>query len=298
MVETIRDFRLASRPSAVALGNFDGVHKGHEAVLRQVLDDPNPTVLTFEPHPREYFSNKTGFLLTPDQEKFDCLARLGFAQTVVLPFNFALAQLTASVFVSQILVAGLGATAVSIGPDFCFGYQRQGNATVLRELGQVYGFDVRVCEESQWTQRRISSSAIREALGQGDCGTAWNLLGRPYALVGTVVTGEQRGRQLGFPTANLALSESKFIPRTGVYRVRVIWRGQYLPGVLNIGYRPTFAGEKCTLEVHLLDWQGDLYGEILQVELLNYVRPEQKFASLQELQAQIQQDVRLARQQS
>ncbi|WP_218079694.1 bifunctional riboflavin kinase/FAD synthetase [Anthocerotibacter panamensis] len=285
---------LAHTPCAVALGNFDGVHRGHVLVLSQVLDSPNPTVVTFEPHPREYFSGQTGFLLTPEQEKLDLVAGLGFVQAVVLPFNEQLARLPAVQFVQEILVAQLQVKRISIGPDFQFGYKRGGSAALLRELAPSFGFEVCICSEEQWQQGRVSSSAIRAALEQGDLTTARYLLGRNYLLRGTVVAGDGRGRQLGFPTANLNILERKFVPRSGVYRVSARWQKEERLGLLNIGYRPTFDGFTRSVEAHLLDWQGDLYGEILTLELLQYLRPEQKFGSVEELKRQIALDISMA----
>ncbi|WP_287127876.1 bifunctional riboflavin kinase/FAD synthetase [Candidatus Cyanaurora vandensis] len=286
----------AQRPSALALGNFDGVHRGHRAVLCQVLDQPNPTVVTFEPHPREYFSGQQGFLLTPGPERLELLAQLGFVQTVVLAFTPALARLPAPEFVQQVLIEQLGATRISIGPDFQFGYQRGGNAQLLRTWGASHGFEVCVATETQWEAGRVSSSAVRAALAQGNLETVHQLLGRNYQLRGPVVRGDGRGRTLGFPTANLAVSPRKFLPCSGVYLVQVTWDDQAQPGLLNLGYRPTFAGQEQRVEVHLLDWQGDLYGKTLTVELLSYLRPESKFTSVAALKQQIQADTCTARQ--
>jgi len=294
-VNILNDRCSARTPSAIALGNFDGVHRGHRAVLGQVLGQINPTVVTFEPHPREYFTAKRGFLLTPGSEKLDLLAALGFCQVLVLPFTPELAQLPAPEFVKHYLVEVLGAVRVSIGPDFQFGYQRGGNARLLAELGASLGFELAIATETQWASGRVSSSAIREALTQGDLGTTRALLGRNYQLVGTVIHGEGRGRTLGFPTANLAVSERKFIPRSGVYLVRATWGHQSGWGLLNLGHRPTFEGKTQSLEVHLLDWQGDLYGQTLTIELFQYIRPEQKFNGIEELVQQIKQDVGTAR---
>lgn len=293
----LNDWSSAHKPSAIALGNFDGVHRGHRTVLGQVLGQINPTVVTFEPHPREYFTAKQGFLLTPGSEKLDLLAALGFCQVLVLPFTPALAQLPAPEFVKHYLVDVLGAVRVSIGPDFQFGYQRGGNAGLLAQLGASLGFELAIATETQWTSGRVSSSAIREALTQGDLETTRALLGRNYQLVGMVVHGEGRGRSLGFPTANLVVDKRKFIPRAGVYLVRATWGHQTAWGLLNLGYRPTFDGKTQSIEVHLLDWQGDLYGQTLTVELFRYLRPEQKFNGVDELVQQITQDVVTAREQ-
>lgn len=306
------------KPTAVALGNFDGVHLGHRQVIQPILrpalaagdgravgqfDSVDPlthsTVVTFNPHPQEFFTGQSRELLTPLDEKAQHLRQLGVEQLVLLPFNRELAALTPTEFVEKVLVQALGVRAISVGQDFCFGRKRLGTSEDLKAIASLYGVTVHVVPLHTLKGDRISSSAIRQALQQGDVELANRLLGRPYALVGDVEYGQQVGRTLGFPTANLRLPAEKFLPRFGVYAVSVNGAGletdRNIPGVMNIGYRPTVAGTQQTVEVHLLDWTGDLYGQTLTVNLKHFLRPEQKFASLTELKAQIQQDVNKAR---
>jgi len=282
-------------PTAIALGNFDGVHRGHQRVLKHITatsaDGPcHPTVVSFDPHPRAFFSGQSQPLLTPRPEKSQLLEQLGIDQLVLLPFSQALAQLSPQEFIETIVIQQLQAQRVSVGADFRFGHQRQGTVQDLQALASVWGLKVHVVQLQPEQGQRISSSQIRQALEQGAVDLARHLLGRPYGLVGTVVTGRRLGRQLGFPTANLQLPPDKLLPRWGVYAVQVTadFGMRPLAGVMNIGQRPTLEGPaRCLAEVHLLDWYGDLYGQTLTVQLIQFLRPEQKFTSLTALKEQI-----------
>ncbi len=287
-------------------------------------DRPYSTVVTFDPHPQEFFTGQPKKLLTPLAEKVELLAAMGVEQLVLLPFDRELAALTASEFVEEILVRQLQASRISVGVDFRFGRGRAGTAVDLQSIASSYGIDVTLaplhnCGEGD----RISSSAIREALASGDLPKAHQLLGRPYSLVGTVVGGQRLGRTIGFPTANIELPPEKFLPRFGVYAVQVSvkdrggmikdesssykWENpqslisgkasdlSFVNGVMNVGCRPTVDGQQPTVEVHLLDWSGDLYGQTLSASLVEFLRPEQKFASLDALKTQIQTDCDVAR---
>lgn len=309
-------------PTTVALGNFDGVHLGHQQVIQPILgckaDGAAPqsapgerpsyaTVVTFHPHPQEFFTGQTRELLTPLDEKVQYLQRLGVEQLVMLPFNQELAALTPEEFVAKILVQGMGVRVISVGQDFCFGRKRLGTSSDLKAIAADFGVKVHIVPLHTVDGDRISSSAIRQALQQGAVTQANRLLGRSYALVGQVETGQQLGRTIGFPTANIHLPPEKFLPRLGVYAVLVTGEVgsadensangsvRDRPGVMNIGYRPTVAGTQRTVEVHVLDWNGDLYGQTLTVKVEQFLRPEQKFASLDELKAQIQHDADRAR---
>jgi riboflavin kinase / FMN adenylyltransferase len=293
------DLTAALRPTAIALGNFDGVHRGHQQVIQALADldaaGSYLTVVTFDPHPQAFFTGQVRTLLTPLAEKSQQLDDLGVSQLILLPFNQALAALSPAEFVAQILVQQLEAKAISVGFNFRFGHKRSGNAEDLRAIAANYGIQVNVVAPQLFEGERISSSAIRAALEQGDLQQANRLLGRSYSLVGEVVEGDRLGRTLGFPTANLRLPEQKFLPRTGVYAIRVESDGLEQPGVMNLGYRPTVDGTKLVVEAHLLDWSGDLYGQTLTVSLEQFLRSEQKFPDLAALKAQIQQDCDRAR---
>ncbi len=296
------------QPTQVALGNFDGIHLGHAAVIRSLSEcheqdalDSNghcyTTVVSFTPHPHVFFSGQPKPLLTPLPEKVQLLEALGVEQLVLLPFDQDLANLTPEEFVEQILVAQLKAQKISVGFNFCFGRERAGTAEDLRAIATRYNIPVTIVKPALMAQDRISSSAVREALETGDVVRAKQLLGRAYSLTGTVIQGKQLGRTLGFPTANLNVSAEKFIPLRGVYQVQVdspVFTQPQL-GVMNIGIRPTVEGTLQTIEVHLLDWSGDLYGHTVTVHLEQFLRPEQKFESLESLKVQIQLDCANAR---
>ena len=290
-------------PTAVALGNFDGVHRGHRQVIQPVLNSSElayPTVVTFNPHPQEFFSGQPRALLTPLDEKVLQLKGMGIRQLVLLPFDRELADLSPQAFVKEILVRRLQAQQISVGVDFRFGRQRTGTAADLQAIAATFGITVTPVPLCTCADERISSSNIREALQTGDLNRANRLLGRSYTLVGQVASGQQLGRTIGFPTANLQLPPEKFVPQHGVYAVRVhspTLSHLHSPhlGVMNIGHRPTLNGISRTVEVHLLDWDGDLYGQTLIVSLEHFLRPEQKFASLEALKTQIQADCLTAR---
>jgi riboflavin kinase / FMN adenylyltransferase len=263
-------------PTAIALGNFDGIHRGHLEVIKPVLglDDPHlyKTVVTFDPHPQEFFTGQQRQLLTPQSEKAMILEKLGIQQLVLLPFDRELVKLSPLEFVTQILNDRLQSKFVSVGEDFRFGNQRAGVATDLVQLTADIGITTRIAPLEQ------------------------ALLGRAYSIVGTVINGQEIGRSIGFPTANLKYPPEKFLPRQGVYCVRVDTAlQQQLPGVMNIGKRPTVDGVNTTVEVHLLDWDGNLYGQQLTIYLHQFLRSEQKFPDLTALTNQIQADCDTAR---
>jgi riboflavin kinase / FMN adenylyltransferase len=294
-------------PVIAALGNFDGVHQGHRQVINPILGGGSvsnhqtkiriyATVVTFHPHPQEFFTGQQRALLTPLDEKVQCLQEIGVEQLVLLPFDRDLASLTPQEFFEKILVRQLQVQKISVGQDFCFGRGRSGTTADLKAIAANFGIEVQVVPLQACEGRRISSSAIRQALEQGDLSLANQLLGRSYSLIGQVVSGQQLGRTIGFPTANLKVPLEKFLPRFGVYYVGVHGvEQQAIAGVMNIGNRPTVNGRQQTIEVHLLDWAGDLYGQTLTVSLKKFLRPEQKFASLDALKDQIQVDSTIAR---
>lgn len=298
-------------PTAIALGNFDGIHQGHQTVLQPIINahaketqsDLCPSVVSFSPHPREFFSGGKLQLLTPIPQKAEILANFGIEQLVLIPFNRDLASLNPEQFVEQILVEKLQAKLISVGTDFRFGYQRKGTGADLTRIAAKYGIIVNLNSLHKFKIHnqesvRVSSSLIRQALAEGDMATANAMLGRAYRLIGQVVPGQQLGRTIGFPTANLALPTEKFLPRYGVYSVEVFPEQTIsktaIKGVMNIGCRPTVAGQSPTIEVHLLNWAGDLYGQTLKVNLLKFLRPEQKFPSVEALKQQITKDCQSA----
>ncbi|MGK7957829.1 MAG: bifunctional riboflavin kinase/FAD synthetase [Crocosphaera sp.] len=291
-------------PTAIALGNFDGIHLGHRQVLKPIIELRNeyiPTLVTFTPHPQEFFSGKTRQLLTPLTEKVKILESLHIRQLVRLPFDRSLAALSPQAFVEEILVKQLNAKYISVGQDFRFGNGRKGNAQILQELAKNFGVFVHITKLrtclGEDNSSRISSSRIRQCLAVGNVQQAKQMLSYPYSLEGMVVKGQQVGRTIGFPTANLQVPSDKLLPRRGVYCVRVVLATQeVINGVINIGSRPTVNGQVPTVEVHLLDWSGNLYGTFLTIHLEKFLRSEQKFPSLNALKNQIVEDCILARQ--
>jgi riboflavin kinase / FMN adenylyltransferase len=299
-VQTHSSLATVSTPTAIALGNFDGIHRGHLEVIQPVLDWDGEaickTVVTFDPHPQQYFTGQQRQLLTPYPERATILSQLGIQQIVLLPFDRDLVRLSPSEFVEQILVRQLQARFISVGEDFRFGNQRAGAASDLVSIAADDQIPTRIAPLEKKDESRISSSQIRAALLAANLTLVQELLGRYYSIVGTVVTGQEIGRSIGFPTANLRYPGEKFLPRQGVYCVRVDTPdATQLPGVMNIGKRPTVDGVNTTVEVHLLDWDGNLYGQQLTVYLHQFLRSEQKFPSLTALTAQIQADCDTAR---
>lgn len=275
------------------------MHRGHLQVIRPILQAPSgcKTVVSFNPHPRAFFSGEQRLLLTPAEEKAEYLSTLGIEQLVLLPFDRAMASLSPDAFVNTILAEQLEVKYLSVGENFRFGCRRAGTVQDLKALAAAHGIEVHTTPLELSERDRISSSAIRDALGSGNLEQANHLLGRPYALAGTVVHGQHLGRTLGFPTANLDVPACKFVPKTGVYAGRAQLEGVFSAqlSVINIGYRPTVQGDSRTIEAHLMDWSGDLYGRVLKVELQAFLRPEQSFDSLDALKAQIEQDCQTAR---
>lgn len=286
----------------VTIGNFDGVHLGHQALLKQMqtlakAEELSTTVLTFEPHPFEFFNpgQQTVPRLTRLKEKYLRLAANQVDNMLILPFNQELASLSAQAFVNQILVQGLKVKHLIIGDDFRFGYQRQGDFDLLKAMGKQAGFTVQAMPTTLIRGERVSSTRIRQALLQGEVDLAAELLGYPYTILGRVAHGNKLGRELGFPTANLHLRRS-LTPVNGIYTVCVHGLGQKpLPGVASIGNRPTVDGSQTLLEVHLLDFDQYIYGREVSVQFCKKLRDEQRFSNLQVLKEWIAQDVAAAK---
>lgn len=292
----------ASRPNAVTIGNFDGIHLGHQAMLarltaRAAAVGAAPAVLTFEPHPREVFTpDKAPTRLTSLREKLEILRSLGVAHVHVCRFTKPFAALSAEEFVQRILVDGLKARYVLVGDDFRFGAKRAGDIELLRQQGAIHGFEAESLPTVVVAGRRASSTAIRDALAKGDMAVAAQMLARPYSISGRVVGGNKLGRQIGYPTANIQLKHNK-PPVRGIFAVRVQGLEQPdWPGVASLGTRPTVhADGRPTLEVHLFNFNRAIYGQHLRVEFLHKLRDEAKFPNLEALIAQIDLDAQQAR---
>jgi len=297
----IHGSRAVDRPAAITIGNFDGVHRGHQAMVARTLEAARrrglmSCVLTFEPHPREFFASAAApTRLTSLREKLELLAALGVECTFVARFDREFAARTAADFVKNLLVDQLRAAWVLVGEDFRFGAKRAGDVLLLRTLAAENAMDVEVIETVTDGGLRISSSAVRQALAQGDLAQAERLLGRRYSISGHVVHGDKLGRALGFPTANVQLKHNH-PPLLGIYAVRVHGAGpQPRDAVASLGFRPTVADRgRARLEVFLFDYNGDLYGRHLRVEFVAKLRDEEKFDSLDALKAAMARDCRAA----
>ncbi len=295
-----RDVPDAARGGTVALGNFDGVHLGHAAVLRAAhaaRPELPLAALTFEPHPREHFRPEDPpFRLTLLPAKAAALRALGVAHVHALPFGAELAAMGAEGFVEQVLHRGLGARHLACGADFAFGHRRGGDVAFLRGAAEARGIGLSVVPHLDDAEGPISSTRIRRLLQDGYPERAALLLGRPFAITGTVSHGDKRGRTIGFPTANIPLGRH-LEPARGVYAVRAtLADGRVVPGVANLGRRPTAGGDAVSrLEAHLFDFSGDLYGQEASVALERFLREERKFESFEALKAQIAVDAAAAR---
>lgn len=286
-----------TRPTVLTLGVFDGLHLGHQLIMRTVVERARairavPTVITFDPHPRALLHPESAppLLQTFDQ-KIEALGVLGIEQTIVINFDMSFAQIRAEDFLRTIIADRLHAKEVYLGCGFAFGHGREGNIELLRAVSQSLGFFADEVPELRLRGRRISSSRIRELLQQGRVNIARRMLGRPYGVEGMVVHGAERGAKLGFPTANLH-PQNRVIPRNGVYVTATLIDGQWRRSVTNIGTRPTFESEnESSVETFVMNWSGDLYGDVVRVRFLHRLREEKKFSSIDELKAQIERDV-------
>ncbi|MFN4325453.1 MAG: bifunctional riboflavin kinase/FAD synthetase [Azonexus sp.] len=301
----MRVFRGYSRPVpdpvVLAIGNFDGVHLGHAALLGRLAEVARecqlaPTVLTFEPHPREFFAPQAApARLSTLREKLELLADCGARQAMICPFNARFAALSAEDFVAQVLVGGCRVRHLIVGDDFRFGQGRVGDYAFLQQAGARFGFSVEAMGSVTVDGERVSSSGVRRALAAGDMEHAARLLGRPYIIDGQVVHGQKLGRQFGFATANLRIKHNP-LPMTGVFAVEVSGLGDRpLPGVANLGMRPTVGGTRPLLEVHLFDFNRDIYGAHIAVRFVHKLRDEQRFPHFDALKAQIAADAAAAR---
>lgn len=285
----------------VAIGDFDGVHLGHQEVIGRALRSAKqlglPTaIMTFHPHPRAVMGqDKYTELLTPMNKKMMIFESLGVNHAYIVTFDASLMQLSPEQFVDQVLDR-LGVNSVICGFDFTFGYQGKGTPDSLCKLSHGK-FSVEVVRPFQMDGEKVSSTLIRESLQQGDIDTVTRLLGRPYSISGIVVDGEKRGRTIGFPTANLQLDEPYVTPANGVYAIKAMVKGETYKGVMNIGVKPTFSsGEPMpSFEAHLFEFSEQIYGEQMNVELIAFLRPERKFSSIDDLVAQIKLDAETAK---
>jgi riboflavin kinase / FMN adenylyltransferase len=292
--------KMPIKNAVVTIGTFDGVHIGHQEILKTLIAEAvkcegESVLLTFYPHPRMVlFPEQTDLqLLQTQTEKLEKLASIGLQNVVIYPFSKEFADLSAERFVEEILIKGLQAKMVIIGYDHQFGHNREGNLAFLKQYAEKGFFELMEIPAEQIDEANISSSKIRKAILGGEISTANSFLGSPFELSGTIVKGLQNGRKIGFPTANIRIDDQqKIIPATGVYAVEMNVAGTSCRGMMNVGWRPTIEEEKLErkIEVHLFDFQKEIYDEACQIRVLQFVRAEHKFPNLEALKVQIQRD--------
>lgn len=298
--EELRRAAAPGRSAAVAIGVFDSVHRGHRYLIDHLVERARsegltPVVVTFHPHPRSVLRPQTPLTyLCSLEERVELLRALGVDDVAVLAFTSELAQLSARDF-AALVVEELRMKLLVVGSDFALGRGREGTTDVLAGIGGEMGFAVDVVLLLAASGEKVGSTAVRQALARGDMETAASLLGRPFALRGPVIKGAERGKGLGFPTANMAFGQDRALPAFGVYVTRAYLREGVFPAVTNIGLRPTFDENKPTVETFILDFQGAVYGQDLRVELLHRLRGEVRFASAEALREQIEKDVAVTR---
>jgi riboflavin kinase/FMN adenylyltransferase len=287
--------------ACVTIGNFDGVHLGHQQLFAEVVEKARlckgtSIAITFDPHPLQVLLPDGIKLISTYAQKAELIEKAGIDMLLVIPFTAEFAKTTADTFVQEILVGRLGIHELVIGYDYAFGKGRGGNIEFLKEQGRRFGFPVKVVEAFYHLDQLVSSTRIRELIKGGKMEEARALLGRNYQIRGQVQMGKQRGGALiGFPTANLRLNEEDLVPRIGVYVTQVIYGGRCYGGVLNIGYNPTFDENQLVAETHIFDFNEDIYGQEIKVNLLKYLRGEEKYADVKELTEQIARDVIVAK---
>ena len=303
-MELYSDLKAINKPfhdTCVTIGNFDGVHLGHQMLFSDVVskaykDKSTSVAITFEPHPLQVLRPGKGIkLISTYEQKVELISIAGIDVLVVIPFDMDFAKITAEKFVDEILIKKFGVKELVVGYDYAFGKGRQGDTEFLKKQGQEKGFSVTVVEPYYEDDMLVSSTRVRELVNEGRMRDVKKLLGRNYQIRGTVQLGKQRGGSVvGFPTANLSISEEDLCPRHGVYVTQVIYDGKCYGGVLNIGYNPTFGEQQLSAETHIFDFNQDIYGKKIKINLLRFLRGEQKFSGPAELSGQIRKDIELA----
>ena len=299
-----RDLSEIEKPfdkACVTIGNFDGVHLGHQMLFSEVVTKAHQLggtsiALTFDPHPLKVLRPESIRLISTIEQKVELIERSGIDVLIVIPFDKEFAKTTADRFVDEILIKTIGVRELIVGYDYAFGRGRQGNIDYLKARGREEGFPVTVVEAHYENNMLVSSTKIRELVSLGRMRDVRTLLGRYYQIRGEVQLGRQRGgRVLGFPTANLQISEEDLCPKRGVYVTQVIYDGKCYGGVSNIGYNPTFGENRLVAETHIFDFDDDIYGKPIKINLLKHLRGERKFSGPEELAKQIHLDIRVAR---
>ena len=304
LIRGLHNLSKSERGCVLTIGNFDGIHRGHQAILKRLLEcaevcDLPSAVMFFEPHPEELFRpDDAPARMSRFRDKITYLKEFGIDQLILVKFSRQFSQMSAEHFLKEVLITQLGVKHLIVGDDFHFGHKRQGNFDYLASHCDELGFDLERTSTLMEEGERISSTAVRSALKNNDLAKAEKLLGRPYIISGKVVHGDKRGRTIGFPTANVLL-QRKISPLHGVYAVEVSYQSETglltIYGVANIGYRPTVGGQRLQLEVHLFKWDQDIYSEHITVKFVTFIRAEMKFADFEQLTQQIKKDSQQAK---
>ncbi len=297
-VITSREYnKFKDSNTCLAIGAFDGLHKGHQLIINQAIKEARKNnypaaVLSFHPHPLEIIAGKTPPpAIVSRRQKIFILEEMGVDYYFEQEFNQEFAQLKPEEFINDILLDKIKVNTIVVGSDFRFAYKNEGNVEILEEMGELHNYQAKIISQLHASDDRISSTRIRNLLKKGKIKKAKKLLGRPYQICGEVVHGKKRGRKLGFPTANLNLETNYALPPEGVYAVKVQHRGQEYIGAANLGYNPTFNNQNISFEVYILDFEGDLYGQRICVDIIDFIRSEKDFAAKEELIAQMKQDI-------
>ncbi len=300
IIRGLHNLHSKLRGNVISIGNFDGVHRGHQLIIEQLRKKAKEhnvpaTLITFHPSPQEYFASASApAKLTQFRDKMELLSKYGVDRVVCLPFNQKLAALTAHEFIHTILIQGLDARYIVIGDDFRFGKNRAGDFALLKSEGKKHNFEVDKTPTFRLDEQRVSSTRIREKLAAGDLMQTKELLGRTFHVSGRIVHGDKRGRTIGFPTANIRLKE-QIAPTNGVYAVKITGLEKEYSGVANIGIRPTVGGSLYLLEIHIFNFDQDIYHQRLHINFEYFIRPEQRFDGFDALVAQIEKDSETAK---
>ncbi|WP_373600586.1 bifunctional riboflavin kinase/FAD synthetase [Paraclostridium bifermentans] len=283
--------------SFVTIGNFDGIHKGHVKLIKKTVEEAKnkghkSVVFTFENHPMRYFRTNSVKNIITNDEKIKILKSLGVDIILMIPFDEYMTKISTVEFVKNILIDKLSCKKIIVGHDFTFARNKEGNCTILKELGKLYDMEVEIIEPIKIDDIRVSSSHIRKLIELGKVNDIKKFLGRNYYLEGEVIHARKIGRTIGFPTANLKVDDNLIVPKNGIYAVKVYLKNREFYGATNIGYNPTVNGKTLSIETHILDFEEDIYGDIIKVEFLNRIRDEKKFNSLDELKNQLSEDVK------
>lgn len=293
----LEEIKIPFDEACVTIGNFDGVHLGHQQLFAEVVTRARSSngcsvVVTFDPHPLRVLRPQGIKLISTVEQKIEWIDRAGIDYLIIIPFDRSFAGTTAEEFVQRILIDKIGMKELVVGYDYAFGKGRSGDTRFLRDQGKKKNFPVTVVEAFYINDLLVSSTQIRNLVAEGRMMDSRKLLGRPYQIRGTVQVGKKRGgSEIGYPTANLSVNEEDLVPRIGVYAVQVICEGKCYGGVLNIGYNPTFAEERLVAETHIFDFNKDIYGRPIRINLLKFLREERKFKGVPDLAKQIADDV-------